>query len=238
MKIILFIFIAVVIIAGGYFFVKQISGNKLVINPSVTPSGTVSPTPLATPTSVANPTFSILPENMKIVATIKTAKGNIELELYPKIAPKTVSNFVGLAENGFYDGTKFHRVVDDFVIQGGDPLSKIDDPRVGSGGPGYRFDDEINAKSLGLTDAVITQLEAQGYKYDNSLQSMQMKPGVIAMANAGPNTNGSQFFIVTTKDQPYLNGKHTVFGKVVKGMDVVLKIKQGDVIEKISIVKK
>lgn len=182
-----------------------------------------------------SPTSTVTPSPDVIKATIITVRGDIVLELYPKAAPKTVENFVKLAREKFYDGTKFHRVVPDFVIQGGDPLSRTDDPKTGSGGPGYTFEDEINPKSLGVPDDVIAQYEAQGYKYDFSLQSLPVDPGYIAMANAGPNTNGSQFFIVTTKPQQHLYGKHTVFGKVISGMDVVLKIKQGDVIERVII---
>lgn len=161
-------------------------------------------------------------------ATIKTAKGDIVLELYPEAAPKTVENFAKLARDGFYDGIKFHRVIASFMIQGGDPLSKTDDPRVGSGGPGYSFQDEINPRSLSLTDEQITQLEEDGYVYDYTLESHAMDVGVLAMANSGPNTNGSQFFIVTQSAQPHLNGKHTVFGKVTQGMEVVRAIQQGD----------
>ncbi|MBI2062899.1 MAG: peptidylprolyl isomerase [Candidatus Yanofskybacteria bacterium] len=190
-----------------------------------------SPEPSPTPTAPVDiQSQEPLPDVVK--AILVTARGNIELELYQKVAPKTVANFVKLAASGFYDGTKFHRVIDDFMIQGGDPLSKTDDPRVGTGGPGYQFEDEINLKSLGAPDELIAQYEAQGYKYSNILQSLPVDPGYIAMANAGPNTNGSQFFIVTTKPQQHLYGKHTVFGKVVKGMDVVLKIKQGDLLKK------
>ncbi|MDP2932615.1 MAG: peptidylprolyl isomerase, partial [bacterium] len=138
-------------------------------------------------------------------------------------------------QDKFYDGTKFHRVIADFMIQGGDPLSKTDDPKVGSGGPGYTFEDEINLKSLGAPDDLIAQYEALGYKYNDALQSLPVDPGYIAMANAGPNTNGSQFFIVTTKPQQHLYGKHTVFGKVISGMDVVLKIGQGDVLRQVKI---
>ena len=227
MKIFLILIIILVGVAGFWFFIERKS-NKMGDSP-----------PLLSPSSspVANeetPTPSSLPE--KFEATIFTAKGNIVLELYPLVAPKTVANFVKLSKDKFYDGIKFHRVVADFVIQGGDPLSKDSDPsNDGTGGPGYNFEDEINPKSLGLSDGVISQLEAAGYKYDYNLQSLLMTVGALAMANAGPGTNGSQFFIVTTKDQPFLNGKHTVFGKVIKGMDVVLKIKQGDVIQKIII---
>ncbi|BAL98930.1 peptidyl-prolyl cis-trans isomerase A [Caldilinea aerophila DSM 14535 = NBRC 104270] len=137
-------------------------------------------------------------------ATIQTDRGDIELELYPQHAPKTVNNFVFLAREGFYDGVTFHRVIDDFVIQGGDPTG------TGRGGPGYRFEDEVK---------------------DNPLRH---ETGVISMANAGPNTNGSQFFI-THSPQPHLDGRHTVFGKVVGGMDVVNAIRQGDKMIKVMI---
>jgi peptidyl-prolyl cis-trans isomerase B (cyclophilin B) len=138
------------------------------------------------------------------VATLDTNKGIIELALYPEYAPKTVNNFVFLAGEGFYDGLTFHRVISNFMIQGGDPTGN------GTGGPGYRFEDETRANPL------------------------IHEKGVISMANAGPNTNGSQFFI-THSPQPHLNGKHTVFGKVTKGMDVVNAIRQGDVMTKVTI---
>lgn len=166
---------------------------------------------------------------------MKTAKGTIELELYPAVAPKTVENFVKLVKEGFYNGTKFHRVIPEFMIQGGDPLSRTDDPRVGTGGPGYTFADEINPRSIGVAESVIKQYEAQGYTYDYSLTSLPVDVGSLAMANAGPNTNGSQFFIVTYQNQPHLYGKHAVFGKVTSGMDVVRKMQQGDVIQSIEI---
>jgi peptidyl-prolyl cis-trans isomerase B (cyclophilin B) len=137
-------------------------------------------------------------------ATIQTDRGDIELELYPQHAPKTVNNFVFLAREGFYDGVTFHRVIDDFVIQGGDPTG------TGRGGPGYRFEDEVKGNPL------------------------RHETGVISMANAGPNTNGSQFFI-THSPQPHLDGRHTVFGKVVGGMDVVNAIRQGDKMIKVMI---
>lgn len=181
--------------------------------------------------------FSRVNKEKSIVSvTLETEKGNIELELDKEATPKTVENFVKLAQDGFYDGTKFHRVIEDFVIQGGDPLSKDDDPNNdGSGGPGYAFDDEINPKSLVLSDELIAQLESQGYKFDYSLKSIPHKIGVISMANSGPNTNGSQFFIITTTDQPDLDGRYTAFGNVIRGMDVVLQIKQGDIINKVTI---
>ena len=130
---------------------------------------------------------------------LHTNYGNITLELDATKAPKTVENFVKLAKEGFYDNTKFHRVIKGFMIQGGDPYTKGDDTSVyGTGGPGYKFDDEINGLS--------------------------MTRGMLAMANSGPNTNGSQFFIITAPETPWLIGKHTVFGKVILGMDTVDKI--------------
>jgi cyclophilin family peptidyl-prolyl cis-trans isomerase len=125
-------------------------------------------------------------------AILHTSEGAIELELYPNEAPKTVENFVKLARNGFYEGVIFHRVIPDFMIQGGDPTG------TGTGGPGYEFEDEFNEH--------------------------RVVRGALAMANAGPNTNGSQFFIVTAEATPWLDGKHTVFGKVTSGMDVVDRI--------------
>jgi peptidyl-prolyl cis-trans isomerase B (cyclophilin B) len=122
-------------------------------------------------------------------ATMQTNHGTIEIELHDDDAPKTVDNFVRLARDGFYDSLIFHRVIDGFMIQGGDPEG------TGRGGPGYRFDDEFN--------------------------DQKVVRGALAMANAGPNTNGSQFFIVTGAAFPHLDGRHTVFGRVSSGMDVV-----------------
>jgi cyclophilin family peptidyl-prolyl cis-trans isomerase len=129
-------------------------------------------------------------------ATMETNRGTIELELFDEDAPKTVENFKKLAGDGFYDGVIFHRVIPDFMIQGGDPTG------TGSGGPGYQFADELNEH--------------------------RVERGALAMANAGPNTNGSQFFIVTADACPWLDGKHTVFGKVSSGMDVVDAISSVD----------
>jgi len=169
---------------------------------------------------------------------IETEKGDIKLELYSKVAPKTVENFVKLVEQGFYDSITFHRVVPDFIIQGGDPLSKDDDPlNDGTGGPGYTFEDEINPVALNLAVAKTKELEQLGYKYRTDLESISHEVGVISMANSGPNTNGSQFFIVTTEPQPDLDGSHTVFGRVYKGMDVVRSIEQGDVMKRVYITK-
>jgi peptidyl-prolyl cis-trans isomerase B (cyclophilin B) len=136
--------------------------------------------------------------------TIETNRGDMELELYPEHAPKTVNNFVFLAQDGFYDGIVFHRVISDFMVQGGDPTS------TGRGGPGYQFEDEVAENPL--------RHEAK----------------VISMANAGPNTNGSQFFI-THSPQPHLDGMHTVFGKVVEGQDIVDAIQQGDRMVKVMV---
>jgi peptidyl-prolyl cis-trans isomerase B (cyclophilin B) len=136
---------------------------------------------------------------------LETTRGDIQLELYPEHAPKTVNNFIFLVNEAFYDGVTFHRVIENFMIQGGDPTGS------GRGGPGYRFEDELVGNPL---------------KHDSK---------VISMANAGPNTNGSQFFI-THLPQPHLDGKHTVFGKVTLGEDVVDNIQQGDVIQKASVV--
>jgi peptidyl-prolyl cis-trans isomerase B (cyclophilin B) len=139
------------------------------------------------------------------VATMTTNKGVIRLELFADKTPKTVENFEKLAKQGFYDGLKFHRVIEDFMIQGGCPEG------TGTGGPGYKFADEFHP-----------ELKHSG-------------PGILSMANSGPNTNGSQFFI-THVATPWLDGKHTVFGKVLdKGQDVVNKIKQGDKIETLVI---
>lgn len=162
-----------------------------------------------------------------IGAIIETDKGEIRLELYKDVAPKTVENFVKLAKEGFYDSTKFHRVIEDFVIQGGDAL--------GTGGPGYTFEDEINPKSLGVSDNEIKTLENQGYIFNYNLKSISHEAGVISMANAGSNTNGSQFFI-TLKDLLELNGRHTAFGRVIEGMDIVRQIKQGDIMKKVEII--
>ncbi len=149
------------------------------------------------------PEMTIDPKK-KYRATIQTDRGNIEIELYPEYAPKTVNNFVFLSQQGFYDGTVFHRVISNFMVQGGDPTG------TGRGGPGYRFGDEFQGNPL------------------------RHETGVLSMANAGPGTNGSQFFI-THGPQPHLDGKHTVFGKVTTGQDVVNAIRQGDKLNAVTI---
>ena len=152
------------------------------------------------------PEMQIDPEK-NYTAKIDTNKGMIEIELYPQYAPVTVNNFVFLAREGYYDGVTFHRVISNFMIQGGDPTG------TGRGGPGYRFQDEFTGNPL---------------RHDG--------PGVLSMANAGPGTNGSQFFI-THSAQPHLDGRHTVFGKVTSGMDVVNAIRQGDVMTEVTIIE-
>ncbi len=150
----------------------------------------------------ASPPEMVIDEEKEYIATIETDKGSIKLNLFPRKAPKTVNNWVFLAKDGFYDGVTFHRVIADFMAQGGCPLG------TGTGGPGYQFDDEFS-----------------------DLTHVQ---GALSMANAGPGTNGSQFFIVYTP-QPHLNGKHSVFGKVTEGMDVALKLRNGDVMTRVTV---
>jgi cyclophilin family peptidyl-prolyl cis-trans isomerase len=142
------------------------------------------------------PAMSIDPKK-RYTAMFKTEKGNFEVELYADKAPKTVNNFVFLSRDGFYDGVTFHRVIKDFMAQGGDPTG------TGTGGPGYKFADEFHP------------------------DLKHSKPGILSMANAGRNTNGSQFFI-TFAPTPHLDGKHSVFGQVVKGMEVVRSIPERD----------
>jgi peptidyl-prolyl cis-trans isomerase B (cyclophilin B) len=138
-------------------------------------------------------------------AKITTTKGAIKLELFTDKAPETTGNFIKLAKEGFYDGLKFHRVIDDFMVQTGCPQG------TGTGGPGYKFNDEASALAI---------------PHDG--------PGKLSMANAGPNTNGSQFFI-THVATPWLDGKHAIFGEVLEGQDVVDSIAQGDIMEKVEI---
>lgn len=197
---------------------------------------------------------TVIKDDVNYSATIKTNKGDIVVDLYEKAAPKTVNNFVYLSKEDFYDGLLIHRVSKGFVIQGGDPKGD------GTGGPGYKFEDEINPKSLGLDKILVKNAtflsglynpydtstsgyapnslrehaddtleyfykDAIGYDYKYDIASYKFAPGVIAMANSGPNTNGSQFFItVSNSDTSSLNGRHTVFGRVTSGMDVVDEI--------------
>ena len=145
----------------------------------------------------SNPPEMQIDPKKKYKARMETDKGTMVIELFADKAPKTVNNFVFLAREGFYDGIIFHRVISNFMAQGGDPTGR------GSGGPGYKFTDEFDS----------------GLRHD--------KPGVLSMANAGPNTNGSQFFITHTPT-PHLDNKHSVFGQVVEGMDVLMSIPPRD----------
>ena len=147
----------------------------------------------------------VIDPNKTYRATIKTNRGDIQLDLFAKDTPKTVNNFVFLARDKFYDGLTFHRVINNFMAQGGDPNGD------GRGGPGYKFEDETRGNSR-----------------------QKHETGSLSMANAGPNTNGSQFFICHGP-QPHLDGKHTVFGKVTQGQDVVNSLKNGDVMNEVVI---
>lgn len=182
-SLIILLVILAILIGGSYFLFGRDS--------------TENPEPKNNSLSGNNPS-KVVKKNMK--AVIKTNLGEIELELYSNDAPNTVANFVKLAKAGFYNKTKFHRVMKGFMIQGGDPLTIYDSEKEfwGTGGPGYKFSDEIHANNRNIM-------------------------GSIAMANSGPNTNGSQFFI-NTVDNNYLDKKHTVFGKVTAGMEVVTSI--------------
>lgn len=154
------------------------------------------------PKTYAAPPPMKIDTSKKYTATIETRRGNLVLELFAKDVPRTVNNFVFLAREGFYDGTTFHRVIADFVVQGGDPTG------TGGGTPGYSFADEFTSHTH--------------------------VAGALSMANSGANTNGCQFFI-TLSHQHHLDGKHSVFGQLVKGADVLQKIQQGDVIKKVTI---
>jgi len=156
------------------------------------------------PNQYSAPPPIAIDSNKKYAATFKTSRGEIVCDLFAKDKPMTVNNFVFLAREKFYDDTTFHRVIADFMIQGGDPTA------TGRGGPGYRFEDEIKGRTN------------------------QHKVGSLSMANAGPNTNGSQFFI-THVVTDYLDPKHTVFGQVVKGQDVVNAVQQGDKLLSVTI---
>ena len=170
-----------------------------VINTAVNEPVQVTPeTPVQNNVPMLSPDKQVDLTKTYSQAVIKTTLGDIGVKFYAAESPMTVNNFLNLAQAGFYNGTKFHRVIKDFMIQGGDPLSKEVDGAWGTGGPGYKFKDEFNTHKLVF--------------------------GSLAMANSGPGTNGSQFFIVTLPETPWLDGKHTNFGEVVSGIDVVKKI--------------
>lgn len=189
--------------AATLVFLGAACAKKPAANNTTTSNGysqNETQTPV-TPTPTNNETSMNEPAKEGTVVVMKTSKGDITLQLFDSAAPKTVKNFLDLAGKHFYDGVQFHRVIKDFMIQGGDPLTKSQPNNLrvhGTGGPGYTFEDEIN--------------------------EFKLVSGRLAMANAGPNTNGSQFFIVTAKETPWLDGRHTVFGEVLAGMDIVKAI--------------
>jgi len=242
---VLIVVLAVVVAGGGVYLFRPEPDfdTDYYPTPQVSPVDNTIDWP-SKPSGVVE----IEPINDVVRVTIKTSLGDIKLALDGSRAPITVGNFVSLAEKDFYNGTTWHRVIPDFMIQGGDPFSRDQAKREqhGTGGPGYMFTDEINASSYGLdkqllVDAVDPQqaaqlteevkqmtiqqfYEAQGYTYTAEYESWPMRRGIVAMANSGPNTNGSQFFIITAAEVSHLAGKHTPFGIVEDGMGVVDEI--------------
>ncbi len=175
-----------------------LSGCTGPLSKTSQPENKTSETPLLSPNNMTTPSENSAEKYSG--ATFETSLGNFTIKFYESVSPKTVANFIKLATSGFYDGTRFHRVIKDFMVQGGDPLSQDTKmaSRWGTGGPDYKFADEFNQHKL--------------------------VRGSLAMANSGPNTNGSQFFIVTAEATPWLDGVHTNFGEVSSGLEVVLKI--------------
>jgi peptidyl-prolyl cis-trans isomerase B (cyclophilin B) len=225
------------IITVGILLLTSCGGNEFSVS---VPEDTTMPKATTTPETVTD----VEPLSGKHTVTVKTSQGDITLELDADAAPMTVTNFVTHAKNGYYDDLIFHRVIKDFMVQGGDPKGN------GTGGEsiyGPTFKDEMNAESYGLHEKKLVDFsddplpdhaqewslqqyyEAQGYVYDDGLTSLPMVRGVIAMANRGPNTNGSQFFIIHAANTAWLEGKHTVFGKVTEGMDVLDAIAEVEV---------
>jgi cyclophilin family peptidyl-prolyl cis-trans isomerase len=192
-KVWLSLVIVVVIILAGIFAYQKYGTQIAATMSSPSASSEATPSPATSTAPTSSPTS--LAENQQMIATISTNQGDIKVELFQKDAPKTVENFQKLAEKGYYNNVIFHRVIKDFMIQGGDPTGT---GRGGESAFGGKFEDEIN--------------------------SHKIVAGTLAMANAGANTNGSQFFIVTESAQPHLDGKHTAFGQVIEGMDIVKKI--------------
>lgn len=208
---------------GGTTLQNQPTGSDVIDqlsfesnqNNAASESGTMNSTTTQLELQQTGPTMKQLsdyPENPATQATIHTSKGDVVIELYREQAPLTTINFITLANEGFYNGIVFHRVIPGFMAQVGDPLTKDPSKQAqwGSGGPGYVIADEFGP----------------GLKHD--------KAGVVSMANAGPNTGGSQFFI-THEETPWLDGKHAIFGQVTAGMDVVLKLEVGDTITGIEL---
>lgn len=198
------IVVVVVLILGGLFLInhksEKVESEVNKVENYSTEQGNAIPNETEVSTEVKNSNINNNKKENIMYATLHTNMGDIKIEFLEEYAPNTVANFKTLAGENFYNGIKFHRVIKGFMIQGGDPLTKDDTKAAvwGTGGPGYKFDDEI------------TEMNSNAI-------------GTISMANAGPNTNGSQFFI-NVANNSFLNDKHTVFGKVVAGMDVVTKI--------------
>lgn len=218
-----YVVLAVAVCAAllGTIFITRIPSRP----PSVSPlAPEITPETRATPLPVTRASVPIQPLAQKVTVTLTTSKGTIRLELDGTTAPLTVGNFVALAQQGFYNGTTFHRVIPDFMIQGGDPLSKDPSRRAlhGTGGPGYTFPDEINGS---VAASVSAGPSPDGRPRRDGKHIVR---GSVAMANSGPNTNGSQFFIVTASATPHLDKKHTNFGQVVAGMDVVDAISRAE----------
>jgi cyclophilin family peptidyl-prolyl cis-trans isomerase len=205
--------LAVIVLAIMILLVYVSTGNK--INFSLSNPCNIAYQPSVKKYS-AYPKFCIN-KNKNYKATIETSYGNIHLTLYSAAAPLAVNNFVFLAKSGFYNNVIFQRVIKGFMIQTGDPTG------TGTGGPGYTFKDQINPVSLGMPQLLINSYKKKGYTYVSNVKSIPFATGVIAMANSGPNTNGSQVFITLGKDTQ-LNGMYTVFGKVTSGMSVANKI--------------
>jgi len=205
-KILIVISVVLVLGIGFYFYIQnKVNNDELSINTDITNSDSKNDEFVPNIPDTEKPTEikkEIINNNNQknMQATFNTNKGEFTIELTPDLTPKTVANFVKLAQQGFYNDTKFHRVIEGFMNQGGDPLSKDDSLKSswGTGGPGYKFEDEITGENK------------------NNI-------GTISMANSGPNTNGSQFFINVANNN-FLDAKHTVFGKVVSGLDVVMNI--------------
>lgn len=197
---------------------------------------------LATKNDGTDKTYTSAPaltidSNKQFQAVFSTSEGDFTVELFAKGAPNTVNNFVFLSRDKYYDGVKFHRIVKDFIIQSGSRLSLDDNPQNdGLGGPGYRFSDEMNWEAMKLPAEQITTLSQQGFVSVPKIPSQRLERYTLAMANAGPNTNGSQFFFVTAPDADTnqsilaLQGKHTPFGKVISGQEVADKINNASVI--------
>ncbi len=167
-------------------------------------------------------------------AIIRTNRGDFEIDLYERSAPKTVNNFVFLADEGYYDGVSFHRLIRDFLVQTGSRMTLDNDPDNDAiDDPGYFFEDEINWDSLGLSSAKRDELQRAGYSNDQGIQSRRLEKYSVAMANAGPDTNGSQFFIILADNSDsrldVLQGRHTVFGTVVSGFQVLDTINQAQI---------